>query len=107
MALTANEASAHARWFVDDTQIPLRPDFPWDNLAQAMLVAPILAVIAALIFEFLSCRSPFLHRLTARRVPVPTMLLWRFLAVAFGATLVICGMTHVFVAPNLPAQFRE
>jgi len=97
------DASAHARWFIDDTQVVLHPEFRFDGLCLAMLVGAMLFVAAAMTFEMGRVRLPALDRWLGRPL-APTLGLWRLLAAVFGATLMINSLTQVFVAPNLAAN---
>ena len=97
------DALAHARWFIDDTQIVLHPEFKFDGLYLAILVGAVLFVLAALTFELARSRIPFVDRWLGHPL-VSTLVLWRLLAIVFGATLVINSMAQVFVAPNLAAN---
>src|SRR5215470_5088083 len=97
------DAHAHARWFIDDTQIVLHPEFKFDGLYLATLVGAVLFALSALPFEMARRRVSFLDRWLSRPL-LPTLVLWRLLAMVFGATLVINSMAHVFVAPNLAAN---
>ncbi len=103
ICLGAVDASAHARWFIDDTRIVLHPDFKFDGLCLAMLIGAMLFVSAALTFEMARGRIPALDRWLATPL-APTVVLWRGVAVIFGATLIINSMAQVFVAPNLAAN---
>ena len=96
-------ASAHARWFIDDTRIVLHPEFKFDGLCLAMLIGAMLFVSAALTFEMTRGRLSALDRWLARPL-APTLALWRLVAIIFGATLIINSMAQVFVAPNLAAN---
>src|SRR5262252_45588 len=97
------DAGAHARWFIDDTQVVLHPEFRFDGLCLAMLVGAMLFVAAAMTFEMGRVRLPALDRWLGRPL-APTLGLWRLLAAVFGATLMINSLTQVFVAPNLAAN---
>ena len=103
IGLGTTDAYAHARWFIDDTQIVLHPEFKFDGLYLAMLVGAVLFVAAALTLEMARARIPFLNRWLSRSL-LPTLLLWRLVAMVFGATLVINSMAQVFVAPNFAAN---
>ena len=46
--LDPTDALAHARWFIDDTQIVLHPAFKFDGLYLAMLVGAVLFMLVAL-----------------------------------------------------------
>jgi len=103
ICLSPAKAFAHARWFIDDTQIVLHPEFKFDGLYLAMLVGAVLFVLAALTFEMVRERIPGLGRWLSRPL-FQTRVLWRLLVMVFGATLVINSMAQVFVAPNLAAN---
>src|SRR5262249_44475110 len=103
LCLAPTDALAHARWFIDDTQIVLHPEFKFDGLYLATLVGAVLFALSALTFEMARRRISFLDRWLSRPL-LPTLVLWRLLAMVFGATLVINSMAHVFVAPNLAAN---
>jgi hypothetical protein len=103
ICLAPTDALAHARWFIDDTQIVLHPEFKFDGLYLAILVGAVLFVLAALTFELARARIPFVDRWLGHPL-IPTLVLWRLLAIVFGATLVINSMAQVFVAPNLAAN---
>jgi len=97
------DASAHARWFIDDTQVVLHPEFRFDDICLAMAVGAMLFVAAAMTFELARVRLPALDRWLGRPL-APTLGLWRLLAAIFGTTLMINSLTQVFVAPNLVAN---
>lgn len=103
ICLGAVDASAHARWFVDDTRIVLHPEFKFDGLCLAILIGAMLFVSAALTFEMARGRLSALDRWLARPL-APTVVLWRLVAIIFGLTLMINSMAQVFVAPNLAAN---
>ena len=103
ICLAPADALAHARWFIDDTQVVLHPEVKFDGLYLAMLVGAVLFVLAGLTFEMARERIPFLDSWLSRPL-FPTLVLWRLLAIVFGATLVINSMAHVFVAPNFAAN---
>ncbi|HSV24711.1 MAG TPA: hypothetical protein VLJ17_16985, partial [Xanthobacteraceae bacterium] len=81
----------------------LHPEFKFDGLYLAMLVGAVLFALSALTFEMARRRISLLDRWLSRPL-LPTLVLWRLLAMVFGATLVINSMAHVFVAPNLAAN---
>src|SRR5215471_12085677 len=97
------DASAHARWFIDDTQVVLHPEFRFDDICLAMAVGAILFVAAGMTFEMARMHLPALDRWLGRPL-APTLGLWRLLAAIFGTTLMINSLTQVFVAPNLVAN---
>jgi hypothetical protein len=97
----STDALAHARWFVDDTQIGLHPEFSFDGLYLAILIGAVLFVTAAVLLEWARKRISFVDRLLGRPMSVPTLVLWRLLAIIFGATLIVNSLAQVFVAPNL------
>ena len=103
ICLNAVDASAHARWFIDDTRIVLHPEFKFDGLCLAMLIGAVLFVSTAMTFEMARGYLPALDRWLGRPM-APTLVLWRLLAMIFGATLMINSLTQVFVAPNLAAN---
>jgi hypothetical protein len=103
ICLVPTDALAHARWFIDDTQIVLHPEFKFDGLYLAILVGAVLFVLAALTLELARSRIPFVDRWLGRPL-VSTLVLWRLVAIVFGATLIINSMAQVFVAPNLAAN---
>jgi hypothetical protein len=103
MYLAPTDAFAHARWFVDDTQIVLHPAFKFDGLYLAILVGAVLFVLAALTLEMARARIPFVDRCLGQPL-LPTLMLWRLVAMVFGATLIVNSMAQVFVAPNLAAN---
>jgi hypothetical protein len=103
MCLAPTDALAHARWFIDDTQIVLHPEFKFDGLYLAILVGAVLFVLAALTLELARSRISFVDRWLGHPL-VSTLVLWRLLAIVFGATLIINSMAQVFVAPNLAAD---
>src|SRR5262252_311250 len=82
IGLGTTDAYAHARWFIDDTQIVLHPEFKFDGLYLAMLVGAVLFVAAALTLEMARARIPFLNRWLSRSL-LPTLLLWRLVAMVF------------------------
>jgi hypothetical protein len=63
----------------------------------------VLFVSAAMTLEMARGLFPALDRWLERPL-VPTLVLWRILAMVFGATLMINSLTQVFVAPNLAAN---
>jgi hypothetical protein len=101
--LAPTAALAHARWFINDTQIVLHPEFKFDGLYLAMLVGAVLFMLSALTVEMARGRIPVIDRLLGQPL-APTLVLWRLLSMIFGATLVINSMAQVFVAPNLAAN---
>jgi hypothetical protein len=101
--LDPTDALAHARWFIDDTQIVLHPAFKFDGLYLAMLVGAVLFMLVALTLEIARGRIPVVDRWFGQPL-APTLVLWRLVVVVFGATLVINSMAQVFVAPNLAAN---
>jgi hypothetical protein len=103
ICLVPTNALAHARWFIDDTQIVLHPEFKFDGLYLAILVGAVLFVLAALTLELARARIPFVDRWLGHPL-LPTLVLWRLVAIVFGTTLVINSMAQVFVAPNLAAS---
>ena len=103
ICLVPTNALAHARWFIDDTQIVLHPEFKFDGLYLAILVGAVLFVLAALTLELARARIPFVDRWLGHPL-LPTLVLWRLVAIVFGTTLVINSMAQVFVAPNLAAN---
>jgi hypothetical protein len=103
MCLAPTDAIAHARWFIDDTQVVLHPEFKFDGLYLAMLVGAVLFMLTALTVEMARGRIPVIDRFLGQQL-APTLVLWRVLSMVFGATLVINSMAQVFVAPNLAAN---
>src|SRR5262249_61907354 len=98
------DASAHARWFIDDTRVALHPEFRFDDICLAMAVGAMLFVAAAMTFEMARVRLPALDRWLGRPL-APTLGFWRLLAAIFGTTLMINSLTQGFVAPNLGANW--
>lgn len=103
ICLGAVDASAHARWFIDDTRIALHPEFKFDGICLAILIGAMLFASAALTLEMARGPLPALDRWLGRPL-ASTLLLWRIVTVVFGATLIINSMAQVFVAPNLAAN---
>src|SRR5215467_5643517 len=75
IGLGTTDAYAHARWFIDDTQIVLHPEFKFDGLYLAILVGAVLFVAAALTLEMSRARFSFLDRWLSRPL-LPTLVLW-------------------------------
>jgi hypothetical protein len=101
--LCSRPASAHARWFVDDRQLPPGPEFQLDRIYASILVAAFIFVICAMFLESASRRHPAFHRVLRQPMHASSNAVWRILSIAFGLTLIINSMTRVLVAPNLPA----
>jgi hypothetical protein len=102
-ALSSRQTSAHARWFVNDKQLPPAPPFQLDRIYTSMLVLALLFVIGAVFLEWASRRTGALHNVLREPLQSASNAAWRILSIAFGLTLVINSMTRVLVAPNLPA----
>lgn len=103
LCLGVVDAHAHARWFIDDTRIVLHPEFKFDGLCVVILIGALLFVAASTALEMARGGLPALDRWLGRPL-APTPVLWRLLAMIFGATLMINSLAQVFVAPNLAAN---
>jgi hypothetical protein len=104
LALSApSDATAHARWFVDDKALPPAPPIQFDRYYAAMIASVPCFVIVAILVERKGARRDALDRLLHAPMRSRMLLEWRLLSIALGAMLVANSMTHVFMAPNLPA----
>jgi len=101
--LSSRPALAHARWFVDDKQLPPGPDFQLDRIYASILVGGLAFVIGAIFLEATSRRNAAFYRALRQPIRAESNTVWRILSVTFGLTLIVSSMTRVLVAPNLPA----
>jgi hypothetical protein len=101
--LSCRPALAHARWFVDDKQLPPGPEFHLDRIYISILVVAFFFVIGAVVLESASKRSAAFYRILRQPMPALSSAFWRILSISFGLTLIVNSMMRVIVAPNLPA----
>jgi hypothetical protein len=101
--LSSRPALAHARWFVDDKQLPPGPGFQLDRIYASTLVGALIFAIGAIFLESASRRNAAFYRVLKQPIQAENNAVWRVLSVTFGLTLIISSMTRVLVAPNLRA----
>ena len=94
-------ASAHVRWFVQDTG--RRASFPLDGLANVIVLGAVLFCIACYLYhKKVTSRPPYWLTL-----PWTHSVKWWLLSASFAFMLLFCLTHGQFMAPNLPTDILD